>query len=173
MFLDFARPPRSERRRADLVEVVQRAAALVEGRARRQKVSVRLELPLAPADAAIDPEQIQQVLVNLLLNALDALPRGGAVRVEVEPGAESVVVRVRDNGPGVPAAIRGRLFEPFVTSKPDGVGLGLSICKRLIEAHGGSIQVENAPGGGALVMFDLPVEVKSEVSSQKPELTPA
>jgi signal transduction histidine kinase len=160
LFLDFARPPRSERRRTDLLEVVRRAAALVEGRARRQKVVIRLDLPTVPAYAAIDPEQIQQVLVNLLLNALDALPRGGSVRVEVEPGPGSVAVRVRDNGPGLPAVIQSRLFEPFVTSKPDGVGLGLSICKRLVEAHGGAIVAENATDAGAVVTFTLPVDEK-------------
>ena len=159
MFLDFARPPRCERRRSDLLEVIRRAAALVEGRARRQKVVLELDLPTLPVPASIDPEQIQQVLVNLLLNALDALPRGGAIHVEVETRPGAVAVRVRDNGPGVPAAIRARLFEPFVTSKPEGVGLGLSICKRLVEAHGGAIiHANHGPGGGAVVAFTLPVE---------------
>jgi signal transduction histidine kinase len=158
IFLDFARPPRSERRRADLLEVVRRAVALVDGRARRQKVAVSLDVPALPVQVSVDPEQIQQVLVNLLLNALDALPRGGQIHVEVEADAGDIEVRVRDNGPGVPAAIRGRLFEPFVTGKPDGVGLGLSICKRLVEAHGGSIRGDNLPEGGAVVSFTLPAE---------------
>jgi signal transduction histidine kinase len=159
MFLDFARPPRSERRRSDVVEVVRRAAALVEGRARRQKVTLELDLPALPVPASIDPEQIQQVLVNLLLNALDALPGGGQIDIDVETKPGAVAVCVRDNGPGVPASIRARLFEPFVTSKPDGVGLGLSICKRLVEAHGGAIShVNNGTDGGAVATFTLPVE---------------
>ena len=66
-------------------------------------------------------------------------------------------VRISDCGPGLPEEVRGRLFEPFVTSKPDGVGLGLSICKRLIEAHGGTIRIDNVPGGAA-VAFTLPAE---------------
>jgi signal transduction histidine kinase len=158
IFLDFARPPRAERRRSDLLEVVRRAAALVEGRARRQKVSLTLDLPDQPVAACLDPEQIQQVLVNLLLNALDAQPRGGAIIVTVGLGEASATIQVRDRGSGIPAAVRPRLFEPFVTSKPDGVGLGLSICKRLVEAHGGTIRIVNAPEGGSVVAFMLPAE---------------
>jgi signal transduction histidine kinase len=162
IFLDFARPPRSERRRLDLLDVVRRAVALVEGRARRQKVIIELDFPDWPVHASLDPEQIQQVLVNLLINALDALPRGGVIRVQVHLNGDTITVRVQDNGPGLPAAIRDRLFEPFVTGKPDGVGLGLSICKRLIEAHGGSIHGTNAPAGGAVITFTLPA-AESEI----------
>jgi signal transduction histidine kinase len=158
VFLDFARPPRAERRRADLAEVVRRATALVEGRARRQKVDLDLEVPARPVAVSLDPEQIQQVLVNLLLNALDAQPRGGKIQVVVETTPNAATVRVGDAGPGIPAAVERHLFEPFVTSKPDGVGLGLSICKRLVEAHGGTIHADNAPNGGAMVSFTLPME---------------
>jgi two-component system, NtrC family, sensor histidine kinase HydH len=160
-FLDFARPPRSERRDCDLLAVVRRAVALVEGRARRQRVEVEQALPAEAVHLNIDPEEIQQVLVNLLLNALDALPRGGRIRVEVAGHASGVEVRVSDNGPGIPAQVRDRLFEPFVTSKENGVGLGLSICKRLVEAHGGAIRGANLPGGGAVVSLTLPVEERA------------
>jgi signal transduction histidine kinase len=155
MFLDFARPPRSERRRADLVQVVRRALALVEGRARRQKVILTADLPAKTIYLMIDPEQIHQVVLNLLLNALDALPRGGTAHLEVLVGKD-IEVRLSDTGPGIAARIRDRLFEPFVSSKETGIGLGLSICKRLIEAHGGTIRGENDPEGGALFSFTLP-----------------
>ncbi len=164
-FLDFARPPRCERRQADLGEVVRRAVSLVEGRARRQKVTLDVRPPAEPVELNIDPEQIHQVLVNLLLNALDALPGGGTVDVEVvcRPGAEegaggSVEVRVRDSGPGILPHIAARLFEPFVSSKESGLGLGLSICKRLVEAHGGTIRGENGRRGGAVFSVTLPRE---------------
>jgi signal transduction histidine kinase len=157
-FLDFARPPRSERRRTDLREVVHRAMTLTEGRARRQQVKQSVALPAEPVILDIDPEQVQQVLVNLLLNAIDALPRNGEVAVTVEQyeNGGPVAVSVRDNGPGIAPGVRGRLFQPFVSGKADGVGLGLSICKRLVEAHGGSIDAEDAPGGGTVVRFTLP-----------------
>jgi signal transduction histidine kinase len=159
-FVDFARPPRSERRRTDLADVVQRALALVEGRAHRQQVVLGADLPPAPVYLMIDPEQIHQVLVNLLLNALDALPQGGKVRVEVAspPGRQMIQLRVRDTGPGIAPPIQGRLFEPFVSSKETGLGLGLSICKRLIEAHGGAIRGDNSAAGGAVFTVMLPQE---------------
>jgi signal transduction histidine kinase len=176
LFLDFARPPRPERRDADLTGVLRRALILVDGRARRQNVSLNLAVPNGPLMVKIDPEQIHQVLVNLLLNALDALPQGGTIEVEIRQGAganrangtpesngegssavrPSVEVRVRDNGSGIAPSIRQRLFEPFVSSKETGLGLGLSICKRLIEDHGGVIRGDNRPEGGAEFTFTVP-----------------
>ncbi|HJT78001.1 MAG TPA: ATP-binding protein [Gemmataceae bacterium] len=160
-FLDLARPPRSERRRTDLAGVVRRSLLLVEGRAKRQRVAVSVDLPPEPVHLEIDPEQVHQVLVNLLLNALDAQPRGGRVNVAVArakgpDGRAAVEVRVEDGGPGIVPRVRERLFEPFVSSKETGLGLGLSISKRLVEAHGGSIRGENARTGGALFAFTLP-----------------
>jgi signal transduction histidine kinase len=162
MFLNFARPPRSERRQSDLVAVLQRALNLVEGRAKRQRIHVSADFPTWPITANIDPEQIQQVAVNILLNAVDALPRGGTIRLAMrrlhEVGKSNwIEVEVRDTGPGIAPRIRERLFEPFVSGKETGVGLGLSICKGLIEAHGGGIRGENAPEGGAVFSFRLPL----------------
>jgi signal transduction histidine kinase len=166
LFIDFARPPRSERRPTDLTEVVRRTLALVEGRAHKQKVTVEPVLPSEKVVVNIDPEQIHQVLLNLMLNSLDVLPHGGKVRVAIETdgkhnGVEGngapkgVTVRVQDNGPGIASQIQPRLFEPFVSSKDTGLGLGLSICKRLVEGHGGSIQGQNNPEGGAVFEFTL------------------
>lgn len=159
-FLDFARPPAAERRRTDLVAVIRRAVALVEGRARRQNVRIQIEAPQHPVELLIDGEQIHQVLINLMLNALDAMPRGGDLRLKVLPiegNPPRIAVRIADSGPGVADAILARLFEPFVSGKETGLGLGLSISRRLIEAHGGSITGENASEGGAVFTFTLPV----------------
>jgi signal transduction histidine kinase len=167
-FLDFARPPRAERRRCDLNDRIRRALALVEGRARRQGVVLHADLPTESVLVDIDAEQIQQVLLNLLLNSLDAMPGGGTVRLAVTrstwpadgnghtSGLPALEVRIEDTGPGIAPHIRQRLFEPFVSSKETGLGLGLSICKRLIEAHGGSIHGENSREGGAVFRFFLP-----------------
>jgi signal transduction histidine kinase len=155
LFLDFARPPRSERRQTDLLGVVRRALALVEGRARRQRVTLDAKLPEESIRLFLDPEQIHQVVVNLLLNALDALPRGGTIGVSVFHNG-GATVRVRDTGSGIAPHIRERLFQPFVSSKETGLGLGLSICKRLIEAHTGTIHGANAPEGGTVFEFTLP-----------------
>jgi signal transduction histidine kinase len=157
-FLDFARPPSAERRRTDLLAVVHRALALLESRARRQSVILKTDLPLGPVELLIDPDQVHQVLVNLILNALDAMPQGGQLLLEVRSMSDLPGVRVRlhDTGPGIPANVLERLFEPFVSGKETGLGLGLSICRRLLEAHGGSITGANDPAGGAVFTFTLP-----------------
>jgi two-component system sensor histidine kinase HydH len=157
-FLDFARPPNSERRRTDLLAIVRRAVVLLEGRARRQNITIKTDLPPGMVELLIDGEQIHQVLVNLLLNALDAMPLGGTIRLVVRSVGDPsrVNVSIHDTGPGIAAPILARLFEPFVSGKETGLGLGLSISRRLLEAHGGSITGENSSEGGAVFTFALP-----------------
>jgi signal transduction histidine kinase len=162
-FLDFARPPRAERRRTDLLDVIRRAVSLLDGRARRQSVTIKMDLPPNPVELFIDGEQIHQVLVNLMLNSLDAMPRGGELELAARglDNPPHVQVRLHDTGPGIAATISARLFEPFVSSKETGLGLGLSICRRLVEAQGGTITGENGPAGGAVFTFTLPIETRS------------
>jgi signal transduction histidine kinase len=100
-------------------------------------------------------------LVNLLLNALDAMPRGGALRVELEAGERECRLRVRDTGPGIAPEIAGRLFTPFASTKPTGTGLGLSLSRRIVEEHGGTISAANLPEGGACFTITLPRSVES------------
>ena len=99
-----------------------------------------------------------------MLNALDAMPHGGELDLEVRvlEDPPRVQVRMHDTGPGIAAPILARLFEPFVSGKETGVGLGLSICRRLLEAHGGSITGANAPQGGAVFTFTLYAEKNEE-----------
>jgi signal transduction histidine kinase len=159
-FLDFARPPRAERCRTDLLGVIRRAVSLLDGRARRQSVTIKADLPPSPVELLIDGEQIHQVLVNLMLNSLDAMPRGGELQLaaRVLDDRPLVQVRLHDTGPGISPTVLSRLFEPFVSGKETGLGLGLSICRRLLEAHGGTIFGENDPAGGAVFTFTLPTE---------------
>jgi two-component system sensor histidine kinase HydH len=157
-FLDFARLPSPQRQPFDLTCLVDRTFALVAGRARHQGVALRF----VPSDGAVlveaDPEQIQQVLVNLVLNALDAMPRGGKIEVVLYPPAdEHVELSVRDTGPGIPPPVMPRLFQPFVSSKETGLGLGLVVSRRIAEAHGGSLRAANLPQGGACFTLNLPV----------------
>lgn len=165
MLLDFARPPIPEKSRFDLVSMVEQKLDLVSGRADRQQVQLREDLPSGPVLIEADCGQIQQVVVNLLLNALDAISGGGQVRVSVEtvsdtgdapPGGGWAVVRIADTGPGLPAEMLDRAFEPFVTTKETGTGLGLSICRRIVVAHGGQISACNLPQGGAEFTVRLP-----------------
>jgi signal transduction histidine kinase len=153
--LDIARPPRIERQSADLRQIVGEAAELVGARARQQGVAVELHQPPAPVVAAVDRGQLGSVLVNLLLNALDALPQGGRIDVGLRDGAVAEIT-VADNGPGIPPAIVPRLFTPFATTKPTGTGLGLTMCKRVVEEHGGTIAAANQQAGGARFTIVLP-----------------
>lgn len=156
-FLDFARPPVPKRRRLSLTPVIERVISLVQGRARKQHVS--FEIPQLPASLWVDADQdlIQQLLLNLVLNALDAMPQGGVIHIEVqpEPGGQ-LVVTVRDTGPGIAPHILPVVFDRFVSSKEAGVGLGLPVSRRIAQDHGGDLTVENLPQGGASFTFQLP-----------------
>jgi two-component system sensor histidine kinase HydH len=158
-FLDFARPPKPERRPVELCELVRSVAGLIRGRADKQRVAVSVNVPDAPITLTADRDQFQQVLVNLALNALDAMPTGGGLSLTTRRRADRwVEVEVADTGPGVAKDILPRLFQPFVSGKDTGLGLGLVISRRIIEDHGGTVLVANLPGGGARVVVTLPVE---------------
>ncbi|HXU06659.1 MAG TPA: ATP-binding protein, partial [Polyangia bacterium] len=113
-----------------------------------------------PADLTliIDPDQIRQVLANLLTNAAQALKGRGQIWIDAETAADGETrVRVRDDGPGIPAADRARIFEALYTTKAKGSGLGLALCRRIMEAHGGAIEVEARPDGeGACFLLRFP-----------------
>jgi signal transduction histidine kinase len=167
VFLEFARPVSPEMSEFDIVAVVSQALELVEARAQKQAVGLRRRLPEAPIMMVADVGQIRQVLLNLLLNALDAMPEGGEAAISIRrfapddlpAAARSIAwceIRISDSGTGLADDVMSRVFEPFVTTKETGTGLGLSICKRIIIAHGGEIAARNLPHGGAEFNFRLP-----------------
>jgi signal transduction histidine kinase len=156
-FLDFARPPVPERRPTDLNAVVERTLGLVGGRARKQGVEVRFAPHKPPPTAEVDAEQVQQLLVNLALNSLDAMPNGGVLEVRLALRPDAAELRVLDTGPGVAPEILPRLFEPFHSGKETGLGLGLVISRRIAEGHGGSLAGGNRPEGGACFTLRLPL----------------
>jgi signal transduction histidine kinase len=156
-FLDFARPPALRKGLVPLGEVVAQALDLVRGRARQQQVEVTVRGPDAARPVSADLGLLGNVLVNLFLNALDAMPRGGRLEVFLEAGPESGgCITVTDSGPGIAPDMLSRLFTPFASSKPTGTGLGLSICRRIVEEHGGRITGGNLPEGGAYFRITLP-----------------
>lgn len=163
-FLDFARPPTLEKRLLHLDEIVRQTVDLIAGRAKRQGVELRSNLPRNGLEIEADADQIRQLVLNLLLNALDAVSGQGRVWIELRTDGvtefgqtkNTIVLEVSDSGVGLPAALGGRIFEPFVTSKETGIGLGLPICKRIVDAHGGTIHAANGPDGGACFTVKLP-----------------
>jgi signal transduction histidine kinase len=154
--LDFARPPRPQRQPADLRDILGEALDLIRARVRQQGVQLEVHQPASPVVSDVDRTQVGTVFVNLLLNALDALPKGGHIDVTLTDG-DTPRITVEDNGPGIAPAVLPRLFTPFASTKPTGTGLGLSICKRVVQEHGGSISATNRPEGGARFTLTLPV----------------
>ncbi len=156
-FLEFARPPRPERRLLDLAPLIERVVALVQGRAKKQQVQIHFMPPSPPARAEADADQIQQLLLNLLLNALDAMPLGGTITIHLRAAAERrVTIEVQDTGPGVAPHILPVVFDTFVSGRETGVGLGLPVSRRIAEEHGGALTAANLPGGGASFLLTLP-----------------
>jgi len=134
------------------------ALALAGGEAEGVRVTLSFPPDLPPVLA--DRGQVQQVLVHLLRNAVEAMEasprRALVVAASVEPGGGSLRISVADTGPGVPAHVAEKLFQPFVTGKPGGIGLGLSICRAVAEAHGGTLAMTPGPAGGAAFVLTLP-----------------
>jgi PAS domain S-box-containing protein len=159
--LDFASSSRREKQPTDLAEVVERALALRDYELTVQNISVVRQFAPALPPAWADPDQLEQVFLNLLLNAEQAIRsqrRHGRITLRLAGDGARLRAEVADDGPGVPPAILPHLFEPFATTKsPDeGTGLGLFISQAIVRDHGGEIRVESAPGRGATFIVELP-----------------
>jgi len=162
-FLDFARPPQPDRRLQAIAPIAERVLALVRGRARKQLVELKFLHHDPLVQAEVDGDQVQQMLLNLVLNALDAMPQGGTVEVELGlPRDGFVEIHVRDTGPGIAPHILPKVFETFVSSKETGVGLGLPLSRRIAEDHGGALTAYNLPVEGACFLLRLPMAAHAE-----------
>ncbi len=174
-FLDFARPPRLEKRPVDLTEVTQRVLELIAPRAELHGVNVRWHAHLPVPLVEGDPGQLHQVLYNLIVNALEVAPVGSDVWVSVSARHGTpprVIIQVEDSGSGIPKDLGDRIFEPFVSTKETGMGLGLSICRRVVESHGGTIRAENRPRGGARFVVTLPSAAPPDLAASTSEASP-
>lgn len=167
-FLDFARPPKLEKRAFEIQKVLRQTVDLVSARAEQQATQVVLNLPEEPVLVEADIGQIRQVVLNLLLNALDAVREGGEVRIALqlpdddsEQSRDQLRIQFDDSGCGLPDELGARIFEPFVSTKEIGLGLGLSICQRILEEHGGAIFAANRPEGGACFTVTLPLHFRT------------
>lgn len=155
-FLSFARTPKPAVAPADPNEIVRSVSTLIEQRAQNQNVIVELKLTEGLPFVIIDSEQIKQVLLNLVINALQVMPEGGQLVLRTSRDRESVVVEVEDEGGGIDPAISSRIFDPFFTTKEKGIGLGLSVAYKIITQHNGSLVVRNNERG-AIFKLALPL----------------
>jgi two-component system, chemotaxis family, CheB/CheR fusion protein len=159
--MEFARPRASERHCTDVGKIIDATMHLIDNRLYKQKVSLTREVQPNLAQIDADPQQLEQVLVNLYLNALDVMPDGGSLRVgaavEDKDGQPNVVLTVSDTGPGIAEQDLDKIFQPFFTAKKrTGLGLGLPICDRIVKNHGGKIDVESRLGKGSTFRIYLP-----------------
>ena len=164
----FSRTDQAELTQVSLNEAIQRTLALMEPRT-KNGIVVERDLGELP-EVRCYSGQLNQVFMNLLMNACDAMDGRGKITVRTRPADDGVVLEFQDDGPGMTPEVRGRIFEPFFTTKPvgKGTGLGLSISHGIVERHGGSMTVESAPGEGACFTIRLPLEPPPELISSAP-----
>jgi signal transduction histidine kinase len=157
-FLEFAKPKPPTFQEVNLKDILRRTVDLSSIPARERGVQVVQEYPQDKVSLFLDPEQIHEAFVNLELNALEAMPAGGTLRITLtQKENKDVIIRVSDTGVGIPAGRESKIFDPFFTTKEQGTGLGLTIVHTVVKNHGGTISVANNDGGGATFTISLPV----------------
>lgn len=160
-FLEFSRPPKLKMQQISPSDVVDQALQLLKHRLELYEVKVEVQRREKLPQIWADPEQLKEVLVNLVVNACEAMVGGGTITIQEEervqePLGHVAVLKVRDTGPGIPAAIQDKVSQPFFSTKEEGTGLGLSIAIRIIEDHGGRLDLQSQEGRGATFSITLP-----------------
>jgi signal transduction histidine kinase len=162
-FLDYARAQKKSGAAAEtgapcsLGDVIERLRPLLGRPLADSRVELALDVPSNLPPLAIGADLLQQVLLNLALNAIQAMSGGGRLTIEARRDVRQAVIRVRDTGPGIPPALAGRVFDPFFTTKPQGVGLGLSIVHKIVTGCGGQVALETNNKEGACFRLTLPL----------------
>jgi two-component system sensor kinase FixL len=144
----------------DIAKLIEEGSAIALVGARERGVKVRVQAAAQLPEVLVDKIQIQQVIVNLMRNAIEAMEQSPRRELTVTAGpaadARYIVVRIVDTGPGLAPAVAERLFQPFVTTKAQGMGVGLSICRSIVAGHGGELIARPNPEGGTIFSFTLP-----------------
>jgi signal transduction histidine kinase len=156
-FLNFARPRTPRYQTVDLAATLDSVLELARHAVDKQPISLREEVLSQLPAVECDPELLRQVLLNLVINAIQSMPEGGEVVVSAKPGQERVLIQVKDEGCGIKLEDRDRIFDPFFTTKENGSGLGLSVAHQIVEQHGGVLTAETNPDKGMTFSLLLPV----------------
>ena len=162
-FLEFSRPPKLRMQRVSPSDVVDMALQLLKQRLEAYRVTVKLVRERRLPEVWADPDQLKELLVNLMVNACEAMVGGGTITIQEEEGLERpwghvTIIRVSDSGPGIPQAIQDKVFQPFFSTKEEGTGLGLSIAYRIIQDHGGGLDLVSRENAGATFIITLPLK---------------
>ena len=160
--LEFSRPMELKRTKKDLAGLVRHTLGTIEGQLRDKGITVKADMSPGLPEAAVDPDRMTQVFLNLFLNAMAAMDREGILSVGVaRQDGRTLRVSVSDTGTGIRKEDLGRVFDPYFTTKSSGTGLGLAIVHRIVEAHGGEIRLESEPGKGATFTILFPIDGKT------------
>jgi len=163
-FLDAVRPLPLSLRLGSIKDVLEDALTLLAPELAARKIAVRTHLKPAPA-TALDALQVRSAILNIVRNAMDAMPSGGTLDISLHSRGDWIELAFKDTGCGIPRAAHARLFTPFFTTKPTGAGLGMFIVQRIMHALGGSVRVQSDEGRGAEVVLDLPVRSHAQPRS--------
>jgi signal transduction histidine kinase len=156
-FLSLARPLELKPEEVRIDEVLRELAALAGSDAETAKVEIDIVAPADLPAARVDRNYFKQVLLNLVLNAIQAMPDGGRLTLEAKAARGDLILEVTDNGAGIAKEVLPRIFEPYFTTKTRGSGLGLVIARRIVEAHGGSLTAESEAGRGSRFRIAIPL----------------
>jgi signal transduction histidine kinase len=156
--LAFGRPDELQRQPTQLARLVEECVALVEDRLIQQGVELEMDLDHVDGPFLLDGSELRRVFLNLMLNALDAMPAGGRLSIRGRRIGEALSLVVEDDGCGMDEETRARALDLFFSTKAKGTGLGMSIVRSVIERHGGTLEIDSAPGEGTRIRFTLPVE---------------
>jgi two-component system NtrC family sensor kinase len=157
--LDFARQTKPQKQLADMNALIENIILLVRNQTSFRNIVVEKQLSDRVPDVSVDPDQIQQVFMNIILNGAEAMAKGGTLTIEskLSDDSRNVVISFADTGPGIPESCREKIFDPFYTTKEHGTGLGLSISYGIVEQHGGTMNVESIVGQGSTFTIQLPI----------------
>jgi signal transduction histidine kinase len=157
--LSLARPARSNPEEIDIPREIERCANFIETKAKSQNIKLETDFEKDLPKLRFDPAEFRQLLLNVMMNGLEAMPEGGLLLIKAccIAGSERMLIKIEDEGPGTPDNLRQKVFEPFFTTKAGGTGLGLAICNSIVKRYNGEIWIEQAKGGGTQVQISLPV----------------
>jgi two-component system sensor histidine kinase HydH len=155
--LEFARPTDLNLKTTDIHNLIKHSVKLIEKEASAKGISIELDLYKQPLTAKIDSDRFLQCLLNLYINSLQAMEKGGQLRIEDSlKGKDKIIIKIKDTGSGIHTENLKKIFDPYYTTKAKGTGLGLAIAHKIIEAHDGRIKVNSAAGQGTIVTVCVP-----------------
>jgi signal transduction histidine kinase len=163
-FLDFTRPVQLNLVETDLRDFVEELADLARPQASASNITLEVESPKQPVTITIDPDLFKQAVLNIVVNAIEAMPEGGTLRFSATARGDQAELRISDSGPGIPDDVRDKIYNLYFTTKEKGSGIGLSMTFRIVQLHDGTIDFESEPGHGTTFVMKLPVTLSTDLA---------